>query len=62
MTPSNDHEREIAEIIDRLASKGDLTLSAIQTAVNAIDFVMIAQDNEFFMDYFRWRMANPIVE
>ena len=62
MTPSNDQETEISQIVDRIASNGGLSLASIQEAVNAIDFVMTAQDTQFFMDYFKWRMDNPIVK
>jgi len=62
MEPSNEHEREIAAITDRIASEGKFSVASIQDVVNAIDFLMSGEDSQFLMNYVQWRMANPIAK
>jgi hypothetical protein len=59
MEPSNDHEREIAGIVDRIAAEGRLKLISIQEAVDVVDFMLTAEDSQFLMNFVQWRMANP---
>ncbi len=54
MEPSNDHEREIASIVDRIAIEGRLKLISIQEAVSAVDFLMTGEDSQFLVDYVQW--------
>ena len=59
MAPNNDHEREIATVVDRIEAEGRLKLFSIQETVSVLDFMMTAEDNQFLMDYVQWRIANP---
>jgi len=60
MQPTNDHEREIVRIVDRIDMEGRLELASIQEAVAVLDFLMTAEESTFLMNYVPWRMANPI--
>jgi len=62
MGPSNDHELEIARIVDRIQGEGRLYLSSIQKVVKTVDFMMDGSDTEFLVNYVRWRMDRPIVK
>ncbi len=59
MEPSNNHEREIASIVDRIAIEGRLNLISIQEVVSVLNFLMTGEDSQFLMDYVQWRIANP---
>ena len=60
--PSNDHELEIARIVDQIDAKGRLSLSAGAQVMAALDFAMSMADCEFLVRYIRWRINNPIVK
>jgi hypothetical protein len=60
MEPTNDHEREIARIVDRIDTEGRLGLASIQEVVSSVDFMMVGSDTEFLANYVRWRMGHPI--
>ncbi|MBZ5637046.1 MAG: hypothetical protein LAO55_28310 [Acidobacteriia bacterium] len=60
--PSNDHELEIARIVDNIDLEGRLYLSSIQEVVTDLDFLMSGGDSVFLEDYLRWRMENPMVK
>ena len=63
MSPSNDHERELARIVDVIAREGRLILSTVYAEVlDAVSFELTSKDNEFLMNYVKWRIANPIDE
>ncbi len=59
MPPSNDHELEIARIVDRIDLEDRLTLASIQEVVVAVEFMMIGSDCEFLGNYVQWRMEHP---
>jgi len=58
--PSNNHELEIARIIDLIAIDGKLDLASIQEVVTKVDFIMNGTDGEFLTDYVQWRIRNPL--
>jgi hypothetical protein len=58
--PSNDHELEIARIVDRIDSEGELCLSSGAGVMAVVDFMMSKADCKFLVGYIRWRMDNPI--
>jgi hypothetical protein len=62
VSPTNDHEFEIAGIVDRISREGRLKLISIQEVVNTVDFLMCGSDTDFLTGYVQWRMANPIVK
>jgi len=63
MEPSNDHEREIARLIDEYAvSHEKLDYSAVPYVAALLKFMMTRPDSEFLSSYIRWRMAHPIVK
>jgi hypothetical protein len=61
LEPSNDHEREIARLIDKRAlSEGKLDYAAVPAITAMLSFLMTRSDSEFLIAYLRWRMAHPI--
>jgi len=60
MVPSNDHELEIARIVDRIDSEGTLSLSSGAGVMAVVSFIMSKADCKFLVGYIRWRMDNPI--
>jgi hypothetical protein len=60
MEPTNDHEREIARLIDQRAlSEGKLDYTAVPSVAAALSFLMSRSDSEFLIAYLHWRMNNP---
>jgi hypothetical protein len=62
MSPSSDHELEIARIVDGIAREGRLKLRSMQEVITTIDFFMTGPDGEFLVNYVIWRMDHPIVK
>ena len=61
MEPSNDHERELARLIDeRAISLGKLDYTAVPAVTVQLKFMMTRSDSEFLIAYLHWRMNNPI--
>jgi|SRR5690242_4610524 len=61
MEPSNDHEREIARLIDeRALSETKLDYTAVPAVASALSFLMTRSDSEFLIAYLQWRMNNPL--
>ncbi|MCU1337891.1 MAG: hypothetical protein JWO19_3472 [Bryobacterales bacterium] len=61
MEPSNDHERELARLIDeRALSQGKLDYTAVPAIASLLKFMMSRSDSEFLIAYLHWRMNNPI--
>jgi len=58
---SNEHERTIARIVDKLAAEGRLDLSTIDKIIAALDFTMSRSASKFLVAYIRWQMDHPIV-
>jgi hypothetical protein len=56
MSPSSDHELEIARIVDGIAREGRLKLRSMQEVITTIDFFMTGPDGEFLVNYVIWRM------
>jgi len=60
MEPTNDHEREIARLIDeRALSDRKLDYTAVPSVAAALSFLMSRSDSEFMIAYLHWRMNNP---
>jgi hypothetical protein len=60
MGPTNDHEREIARLIDeRARSEGKLDYTAVPSVAAALSFLMTRSDSEFMIAYLHWRMNHP---
>ena len=61
MEPTNDHERELARLIDeRALSTGKLDYTAVPTVTARLKFMMTRTDSEFLIAYLHWRMNNPL--
>ncbi|HYV63657.1 MAG TPA: hypothetical protein VE958_13330 [Bryobacteraceae bacterium] len=61
MEPSNDHEREIARLIDeRALSERKLDYTAVPAVTAALGFLMTRSDSEFLIAYLHWRINNPL--
>ena len=60
MEPANDHEREIARIVDSFDFQGRSYSFAIEDVIAILDFTLTRTDAEFLMNYIRWRIDNPI--
>ena len=61
MESSNDHEHQIARLIDeRQVSMGKLDYTAVPAVAEQLKFMMTRSDSEFLIAYLHWRMANPI--
>jgi len=63
MEPTNDHEREIARLIDeRQLSHGKLDYTAVPAVAAVLKFMMTRSDSEFLIAYLHWRMKNPLAD
>ena len=62
MAPTNDHEREIARLVDQIALEGRLQISSIGEVLKTLSFVMTGTDAAFLVNYIRWRMDHPMVK
>ena len=62
MAPTNDHEVEIARIVDGLDFQSRPYSVGIEDVIAALDFAMSKSDSEFLVKYVRWRMDHPIVK
>jgi hypothetical protein len=63
MEPSNDHERELARLIDeRATSLGGLDYTAVPAVTVQLKFMMTRSDSIFLIAYLHWRMNNPILK
>jgi len=60
MEPTNDHERELARLIDQQALTGKLDYTAVPAVAAQLKFMMTRTDSEFLIAYLHWRMNNPI--
>ena len=60
MEPSNDHERELARLIDERAAQGKLDYTAVPAVAALLQFMMTRSDSEFLIAYLHWRMNNPL--
>ena len=59
MAPSNDHERTIAAIVDRISIEGRLDPTVVSEIAGTLGFMMSRSDTEFLVNHVRWRMDNP---
>ena len=62
MGPSNDHELEIARIIDKLSAEDRIDPDWVAEVVVSLTFLMSRSDCQFLTNYSRWRMDNPIAK
>jgi len=60
MEPSNDHELEIARIIDKLSLEDKIDPDWIAEVVVSLSFRISRPECQFLVNYIRWRMENPI--
>ena len=58
--PSNEHELEIARIVDRISMEGRLYPSSEPEVLALLGFMMSRKDREFLGRYLQWRVENPI--
>ena len=58
--PSNEHELEIARIVDRISIEGRLYPSSTPEVLALLGFMMSRKDREFLGRYIRWRVEHPI--
>ena len=56
--PANDHQRAIAEAIDRKAP-GSAYESVVVEVVVSLPFDMSIADAKFLLNYSHWRLAHP---
>ena len=61
MEPSNDHEREITRIIDKMSLEDKLDPDWIAEVVVSLSFRISRSECQFLTDYSRWRIDNPII-
>ena len=62
MEPSNDHEREIARIIDKMSLEDKIDPDWIAEVVVSLSFLISRSECQFLADYSRWRIDNPIAK
>ena len=60
MEPTNDHERTIAEAVDKAFLEDASNRDLIQDIAMSLDFVMSRTDTQFLVEYAYWRRANQI--
>jgi hypothetical protein len=60
MEPTNDHEAEIARLVDARSKQGDLPKSTIADIASALSFMMSQSDTKFLVRYVIWRRDHPI--
>ena len=60
MEPTNDHERTIAQAVDKAFLEDPSNRDLIQNIAMSLDFVMSPSDTQFLVDYAYWRRANQI--
>ena len=62
MEPTNDHEREIASIVDEKArsTHDKLDHSSIPKITRTLTFLMSRAESQFLARYIEWRMDHPI--
>lgn len=60
--PSNEHELEIARIVDRISIEGRLYPSSTPEVLALLGFMMSRKDREFVARYIQWRVENPIAK
>ena len=62
MEPTNDHEREIASLVDENArsTRGKLDHSSIPKITRTLTFLMSRAESRFLTRYIEWRMDHPI--
>ena len=62
MEPTNDHELEIARIIDKLSAEDRIDPDWVAEVVTSLSFLVSRSDCQFLTNYSRWRTDNPIVK
>ena len=62
MSPSNDHEVEIARVVDSFDFRKRSYSFAVEDVIAVLDFPLDKADGEFLLAYVRWRMDNPILK
>jgi len=60
MDPKNDHERAIAQAVDKkfLEDPGNRHHAIIRDVAESLDFVMSVSDSQFLVSYVHWRRAH----
>ena len=62
MGPTNNHELEIARIVDRIDIENRLDPGVVDEIIATLAFALSEADNDFLVRYVRWRMDHPIVK
>ena len=62
MEPTNDHERAIAQAVDKkfLEDPGNRQHSIVGDVASSLDFSMSRSDSQFLVRYVQWRRTHPI--
>ena len=62
MEPTNDHERAIAQAVDKkfLEDPGDRHHTIIRDVARSLDFVMSLSDSQFLVSYVQWRLPHSM--
>jgi hypothetical protein len=60
LEPSNDHERAIGRIVDRINLHAKSYSFVIEEVLAVLDFTVSKSDGDFLFEYTRWRMDHPI--
>lgn len=62
MEPTNDHEKVIAEAVDKklLEDVGTRHHSVVRDIAISVDFRMSPSDSQFLVRYVRWRRTHSI--
>ena len=59
MGPTNEHELAIARIVDRIATEGTLSPTAIEDVIAVLNFTMTKSDSEFLVNYISMANGQP---
>ena len=60
MSPSNEHELDIAREVDWLSVRVALDENALRDVLAVLTFTPSAADRDFLDHYAQWRTAHPI--
>lgn len=62
VVPRNDHEREIARIVDQKDLDGKLNPKSFPFVLGSLKLIPSEQDRAFARKYIQWRLENPIAK
>ena len=62
MSPSNEHELDIAREVDWLSVRVPLDEEALRDILAVLRFTASSAERDFLQRYAKWRTANPIAK